>query len=123
MPTYNLPPLRGTVKIADKEGNLSPEAHIALLVPFNGNPLQTVDTSGGSANFAVPLAKFNLNVEITFVKISADANTPTLVPNPNGTDKFNSVGAWAAATFVMGTAQGSKVRLRSDGVSNWYVVG
>lgn len=121
--TINFPPLRGSAKIADEEGNLDPDAHIHLLAPFNGHPLQTVDTSGGNASFAVPLAKANQNKEITFVKISADVNTPTLVPNPNGNDKFNSVGAWAAASFVMGTAQGSKVRLRSDGVSNWYVVG
>lgn len=114
--TVNYRPLPGVTPISDKEGRINPDAHLNLMGLYNGQPLQTVDTSGGPANFGVPLAKFNQNVEITYVKISSDANVPTLTVS--GSDKING-----AASKAMGTAQYSKMRLRSDGVSNWYIVG
>jgi hypothetical protein len=121
--TINFPPLSGRTRLTQEHGELDLDAHLQLMKPFNGHPLMTVSTTGGSSNFPVPLAKLNQNVEITIVKTSADGNTPTLVPFPGSSDKFNSVGAWAAASYAMGTAQGSKVKIRSDGVTNWYIVG
>jgi len=112
--TVNFPPLRADGNFVGHENLIHPDAQRALLLLFNGHPLQTVSTSGGNANFDVPLAKYNQNVEITFVKTSADANIPTLVAS--GTDKING-----AATKAMGTAQYSVLKLKSDGVSNWYV--
>ena len=112
--TINFPPLDGTAPFAAREGMVHPDAHLNLLRVYNGHPLQTVDTSGGPANFGVPLAKNNQNVEILYVKTSADANVPTLVAS--GSDKING-----AASVAMGNAQFSKLRLKSDGVSNWYL--
>lgn len=118
----NFPALRGDAPFTEK-GMVHPDAHLSLLKLYNGHPLQTLDTSGGSANFAVPPAKTNQNVEITFVKTSADANVPTLVPYPGTADLINAPGAWGASSYAMATAQGTKVKLKSDGVSNWYVTG
>jgi hypothetical protein len=112
-----LPPYNAKTPLTDENGRLLVEAHQSLLTLYNSHPLETVDTSGGPANFPVPIARFNQNVEITFVKISADGNVPTLVPL-NPTDKING-----GASLAMGTAQFSKVKLKCDGVSNWYVVG
>jgi hypothetical protein len=118
----NFPPIRGQARIADpKTGVIDKDAHRDLLDLFDGFPLITVSTAGGPATIPIPLAKFNQNVEIVYVKTSNDANLPTLATS--GSDLINSVGAWAATTFAMGTARGSKVRIKSDGVSNWYVVG
>ena len=113
----NFPALRGDAPFTEK-GMVHPDAHVSLLRLYNGHPLQTLDTSAGSANFPVPPAKSNQNVEITYVKTSADANVPTLVPYPGTSDKING-----ATTLAMATAQYSKVKLKSDGVSNWYVTG
>jgi hypothetical protein len=113
--TINFPPLDGTAPFTEK-GLVHPDAHLNLLRVYNGHPLETVDTSGGSADFGVPLAKNNQNVEITFIKTSADVNVPTLVAS--GSDKING-----AIALPMATAQYSKVKLKSDGVSNWYVTG
>lgn len=120
----NFPPYNAKTPLS-KSGVITTEAHQSLLRLYNGHPLITVDTSGGSANFPVPIAKLNQNVELTFIKISADGNVPTLTgsANGNGTDNINAPGSWGTTAFAMGTAQGSKVRLKSDGVSNWYVVG
>ena len=118
--TINFPPLRADGPLTQGD-NLHPDSHRTLLELFNGLPLITVSTTGGSANVGIPLAKFNQNVELVYVKISNDANVATLVTS--GSDKINSVGAWAAGSLAMGAAQGSKVRIKSDGVVNWYVVG
>lgn len=114
--TVNFPPLRAEFPLVHEDRRIDPDVHRAILVLYNGHPLQTVDTTSGPASFAVPLAKSNQNVEITFVKTSSDAHTPTLTAS--GSDKING-----AASVNMGTGQYSKLRLKSDGVSNWYVVG
>ena len=111
----NFPALRADVPLME-HGHINPEAHKGILQLYNGHPLQTVDTSAGNANFGVPLAKYNQNVEITYVKSSSDVHTPTLVRS--GADLING-----AANKAMGTAQYSHLKLKSDGVSNWYVVG
>jgi len=113
--TVNFPAYRAETMITDSH-RITPEAHRHLLTLYNGQPLQKVDTSAGPANFVVPFAKLNQNVEITFLKVSADANVPTLTAQ--GSDKING-----AAALPMGAAQFTKVKLKSDGVSNWYVTG
>lgn len=115
--TIVTPPYNAKTPLTSEKGQLLPEAHQSLLKLYNAQPLQTIDTTAGPANIPVPIAKFNQNVEITFLKISADANVPTLVPL-SATDKING-----GASLPMNAAQFSKVKLKSDGVSNWYVTG
>lgn len=114
--TVNFPPLRADGNFLSENRLIHPDAQKALLLLYNGFPLETVDTSGGSANFPVPLSSQNQNVEITFVKISSDGNTPTLTAS--GSDLING-----ASSKAMGTAQYSHLKLKSDGDGNWYVVG
>jgi len=114
--SINFPSLRVTTKVTSSDGSVTLDALKSLLQVYNGHPLQTVSTVNGAASFPVPLAGFNQNVEITFVKISADGNVPTLIAS--GTDKING-----AASLLMAAAQYSKVKLKSDGRSNWYVTG
>lgn len=113
--TITLPPYRAETLLTASE-RITPDAHRSLLQLYNASPLQLVDTTNGPANFSIPFAKNNQNVEICFLKSSADGNLPTLVTQ--GNDKVNGLGS-----IAMPTAQYSRVRLRGDGVSNWYVVG
>lgn len=101
--------------LTEKE-RITPDAHRSLLQLYNAHPLTKVDSSNGPANFPVPFARLNQNVEITYLKTSADGNVPTLVAQ--GNDKING------GTFLaMAPGQFSRVKLKSDGVSNWYVTG
>lgn len=114
-----IPPPRGPARFTeDQSGILTLDAIRTLLPVFNANELVTLDTTTGSADFSVPLAGDNQNQELVFVKISSDANTPTLVVS--GNDLING-----AASHAVGTAQYSTVRLKSDGQTpgNWYIVG
>jgi hypothetical protein len=120
--SINFPPLRTTTAVIDENGNITLEALRSLLQLYNGHPLQTVSTAAGAASFPVPYAAYNQNVEITFVKISADGNVPTLTASSGdarkGTDKING-----QPSLAMAPAQFTRVKLKSDGVSNWYVTG
>ena len=91
--------------------------HSGTSSTYNGASLETVDTISGDANFGVPISNgINQNKEMVFVKISSDANTPTLVAS--GTDLING-----ASSAAMNTAQFSVTRLKADGAGNWYIVG
>jgi hypothetical protein len=114
--TINFLPPRAQAPFVSKEGTIDLQALQNFLALYNGAALQTVNTVSGPANFGVPLAAGNQNAERVYVKISADGNVPTLIAS--GSDKING-----AASVNMGTAQYSKLRLKSDGVSNWYIVG
>jgi hypothetical protein len=109
----NFPPLGSSTAVVEG-GKISPEAHRALLRLYNGHPLVPISTLKGSANVRVPLAAQNQNVEYTFVKTSDDANVGTLVAQ--GKDLING-----QPQLAMNAAQFTVVKLKSDGVSNWYV--
>jgi inosine-uridine nucleoside N-ribohydrolase len=114
----NFPPPRAQAPFVHKDGSIDLNALQNFLALYNGAQLETVSTAGGNANFSVPASNaVNQNKEIVYVKISADGNTPTLVPIV-ATDKING-----GASVAMGTAQYSKLRLKADGAGNWYVVG
>lgn len=95
---------------------LTPDAHRSLLPLYNAHPLIPVSTAAGPQLVLVPFAKSNQGVEITYVKTSADANIATLAAS--GSDAING-----AIFLPMGAAQFSRVKLKSDGVNNWYVTG
>lgn len=117
--TINFRPYDAKTKLTNQHGNIETDAHRSLLSLYNGHPLIKIDTSTGTPSFAVPLAKMNQNVELTFIKVSSDANVPILTAS--GNDLLNAPGSWASTQLHMAAAQGSKLRLKSDGVSNWYV--
>lgn len=117
----NFPPYQARTPLTNGSGQIEPDAHKSLLQVYNGHPLVKVDTSKGNKPVLVPLAKSNQNVEITYLKVSADANTPIL--QASGQDSLNAGVAWAVKQLQLGAAQGSKLKLKSDGVSNWYQVG
>lgn len=81
-------------------------------------PLVTVDTTGGSVVIPLPPAGLNVatgqsnqNMEITYRKTSADANTVTITGSADGAQVLTSnIGA------------ASRVRLKSDGY-RWWVTG
>lgn len=80
----------------------------------NAHPLHTVDTSKGSYSEAPPPAglneatgQTNQNVEITYTKTSADANTFTLTGVEGGPYMLH--------------AQYDVIRIKSDGTSWWPV--
>lgn len=108
-----IPPLRHETPLTP--GNrITPEAHQSLLKLYNAQPLIKVSTANGPVNVPVPLAKLNQGVEFVYVKTSADANAFTLTPSGDDTINFGT-------PVVSGTAQGSMVKIKSDGDSNWYV--
>lgn len=82
-------------------------------------PLVTVDTSGGNVVIALPPAGLNSstgqssqNMEITYRKITPDANTVTITGSVDG-------------GVVLTTGDGaytSRVKFKSDG-TNWWVTG
>lgn len=105
------------------EDRVTPDAHRALLALYNANPLIPVSTANGNQKVLVPYAKKNQGVEITYIKISADANIATLVPSPAAPGTAQDQVNFGTAGVAMGAAQGSRVKLKSDGKSNWYVTG
>ena len=121
--SIGIPPPRGNAVLVDPAGKLAIDGLRTLIPVFNSCLLQTLDTHLGPASFGVPLAANNQNQEIVYVKISSDGNIPTLTASlgPGGvSDKING-----ATSQPMGTAQYSKMRLKSDGQTpgNWYIVG
>jgi hypothetical protein len=115
-----IPPLRYETPLT-QDDKITPDAHRSLLALYNANPLIKVSTSSGAANIQVPLAAKNQNVEITYLKTSADANVATFIPAPVAAGQTQDVINFGIPVTL--AAQGSRVRLRSDGVSNWYVAG
>lgn len=111
-----LPPYRHETPVLGDNNRLTPDAHRSLLPLYNAHPLIPVSTAAGPQLVLVPFAKYNQGVEITYVKTSADANIATLAAS--GSDAING-----AVFLPMGAAQFSRVKLKSDGVSNWYVTG
>lgn len=111
-----LPPYQHHTQVLGENNRLTPDAHRSLLLLYNAHPLIPISTAAGAQLVPVPLAKWNQGVEITYVKTSADANIATLAAT--GSDTING-----AVSLAMGAAQFSRVKLKSDGVSNWYVTG
>jgi|HubBroStandDraft_5_1064220.scaffolds.fasta_scaffold192143_3 hypothetical protein len=93
---------------------LSPADQKHILTLDTAQPLNTVDTSEGSYEQALPSpgteesGQSNQGVELIFKKVSADVNTFTLTGAADGPQTL--------------TAQYSKVRVQSDG-TNWWVTG
>lgn len=115
MSTIGIPPLQAHTPLT--AGNqVTPDAHRSLLQLYNASPLIPVSSASGAQRITVPYAKSNQAQERTYIKTSNDANVITLAAS--GTDKING-----AAALAMAAAQFSKVKIKSDGVENWYVVG
>lgn len=81
--------------------------------------LVLVDSTGGVENVKLPLAAQSQGVTVTIIKISADGNNVNAVRQVS--DLVNSVGAWAATSKLVGSAQGSHMQFKTDGIKNWYV--
>lgn len=86
-----------------------------LLADGLRSPLRAADTTNGSYSEALPSAgvtgnsgETNQNTEITFVKVSADANSFTITGAVSGP--------------VVLAAQWNTAKFKSDG-TNWYRVG
>lgn len=110
-----IPPYRAETPLLGENSRITPDAHRSLLQLYGANPLITVSTAGGPTSIPLPLAKANQGVEITYIKISPDGSIATLTAS--GTDLING-----GSTLAMGAAPYSRIKIKSDGVSNWYVV-
>jgi hypothetical protein len=108
-----------TYRIADKEGTPSREFVNWLIGLVNSFLLIPQSTAAGPVAYPLPPAASMPNREIILIKTSADGNALSVAAN--GTDLINAQGAWGAANYTVGTAQGAVARLRSDGQSNYYV--
>ena len=104
--TRRQPPLR--------HSDVSPPMQYWELETQQAHPLNKVDTSAGSFSTAPPAAglnsstgQTNQNQEITYVKVSSDANMFTLA----GTNL--PLGPYTL------TAQGQALKIKSDGVDWW----
>ena len=111
------PPIR--TNAVDSKGYLAIPLRQWLFTLQNLLPLVTVDTTAGDAVLALPAAglnsttgQSNQNMEITYRKISADANTVTITGSADGPQVLTTGDASAT----------SRVRFKSDGTS-WRVVG
>jgi hypothetical protein len=106
--------------IVDGSGVLKREFVQWLMTLVQSFLLIPQSTSGGNIAYPLPAANTIPNRELLIVKTSSDGNT--LSAAAQGNDLINKQGAWAAASLTIGTAQGAFARLRSDGMSNWYVL-
>jgi hypothetical protein len=107
------PPVR--TNAVDGGGNLAPPLRQWLFSVQNLHPLITADTSAGNVVQAVPPAglnsstgQSNQNMEITYVKSSADGNSLTVTGVEGG-------------NIVLST-QYARAKVKSDG-TNWYRTG
>lgn len=80
--------------------------------------LVLVDSTAGVENVKLPLAAQSQGVTVTIIKVSADANNVNAVRQ--GSDKVNKAGAWNATSVLVGSAQGSHMAFKTDGISQWY---
>jgi hypothetical protein len=104
------PPVR--TNAVDGNGNLARPLRQWLFSVQNLHPLITVDTTEGNVVQAVPPAglnsstgQSNQNMEITYVKSSADGNTVSITGVEGGT--------------ITLTAQYQSQKIKSDG-TNWW---
>jgi hypothetical protein len=113
--TTNLfpPPIRGA--LVNKDGTLSDSLQKWLFTLQNLIPLKIVDTTSGPSTEALPPAGLNSSTgqsaqdqEITYKKVSADANVFTITGAAEGPQTL--------------TLQYAGIRFKSDG-TNWWVVG
>ena len=101
------PPLRNS--------NISDQMQYWELETQQASPLITVDSSKGADSIPLPAAgligttgQTNQNSELTYKKVSSDANAATITGAADGPQTL--------------TAQYSFVKFKSDGTA-WYVVG
>lgn len=104
------PPIRA--KVIDENGRLTTSFRQYLFTLQNLLPLVQVDTTSGNLSEGPPPAglnsttgQSNQNMEITFIKISADGHSFTLTGIELGS--------------IVLTAQGDKCKIKSDG-TNWW---
>ena len=111
------PPTRANA--VDSKGFLSIPFRQWLFSVQNLLPLVTIDTSAGDVTLALPPAGLNTatgqsnqNMEITYRKITMDANTATLTGSADGP---------VVLTMGDGSAA-SRVKFKTDG-TNWWISG
>lgn len=111
MPTKNTELFPPPIQLAD----LSPAIQLFLLTLQNLSQLNEGDSSGGSYSEALPAPGLNSTTgqsaqsqELTYIKISADANTWTITGAATGT--------------VTLTTQFQSARFKSNGTV-WYKIG
>lgn len=108
------PWLRGLTQ-GDTGGAAPITASATTLTKWDINKLQSVTLVGNSTLILPAASSLSGGDTIAFVRL--DNTADSFVISPNGSDKING-----GSTYTSSTTQFAQWSLRTDGVSNWYVV-
>jgi hypothetical protein len=109
---------RGSLSYANPKRTAAAKSATYTMVPEDGG-LLLVDGSGGSFTVTLPPVSRDPDGVLIEIKCSANPGANTVTIAAAGSDTIDGA---ATSTLLTGAAK-KCLRLHSDGVSKWYIVG